>query len=161
MNAPTYSSSPCKVLVITDNQSQLRDIVSGLRLEGLDARGETDPFFALERLSTQEHDIVLVDLMIPRMNGLQISRAIRDRHPGLKTVLMSDYLLSPVQLAKADIGVVGFVPKPCKIGQLAEFIKLKASKSETIRKEEVKSTSSIYTSEVDIPFGILDLHLAV
>lgn len=162
MDAPTTTtSSSAKILVINHDSAQLNLFVIGLQLEGLEAEGVTDPIRGLEMLSESKYDMALVDLMIPRMNGLQISRAIRDGFPGVKTVLMSEYLLSPVQLAKADLGVVGFVPKPFKIEQLISFIKLKLQHDDSRRREEVTHSSSSSTSRTSGPFDILKFQLAV
>ena len=67
-------------------------------------------------------DIVVLDITMPEMNGLQLAREIRHSYPSIATIMMSAYHLSPIQLAKADTGVVGFVPKPFSFEELVRFI---------------------------------------
>jgi len=150
-----------KVLVVAADRSEVLSLVTGLALEGFVSVGESDPIAALDLLASEHHDLVLIDLMIPQMNGLQLARKIRDRFPGVKTMLMSEYLLSPVQLAKADTGVVGFIPKPCRFQLLVEFLNEKLYEPQTgSRGEEAASTDSS-SSTLHVPFEIRPLQFAV
>jgi FixJ family two-component response regulator len=62
---------------------------------------------------------------MPEINGLQLARALRTSFPAVTTILMSAYHLSPMQLSRADTGVVGFVPKPFRFDELVRFIRSK------------------------------------
>ena len=116
-----------QILVVNDNATELASLAGGLEAQGFQVQGTTDPYLALNILAHSHFDVVLIDLMIPNLNGLQLARKIRDKFPKINTMLMSDYLLSPVQLAKADTGAVGFVPKPCNFKEIARFINGKVS----------------------------------
>ncbi len=111
-----------QILVVDDSPNELKALVIGLKLEGFDVVGVADGNSALNKLNQNDYAIVLIDLMMPQMNGLQLAREIRKAHPGVKTMLMSAYTLSPVQLAKVDVGVIGFVPKPYSFSELVRFI---------------------------------------
>jgi CheY-like chemotaxis protein len=67
----------------------------------------------------------MVDLMMPGINGIELARKIRDAFPAVRVVLTSAYHLSERQLSRADCGVIGFVPKPYVIPELAEFLRAK------------------------------------
>jgi DNA-binding NtrC family response regulator len=115
-----------RVLVVDDEENQLRVLSMGLRLEGFEvttAHGAAD---ALEALAADEEiQIGLFDLMMPGTNGLELARTVRERHPHVRIVLTSAYHLSERQLARVDCGVVGFVPKPFELGELASFLRSK------------------------------------
>ena len=101
-----------KLLIVDDDPNEMNSLAIGLRLEGFDAVGVNTGTEALALMEQTDYAAVLIDLMMPEMNGLQLARRIRSDHPDTITIMMSAYHLSPVQLAKADTGVVGFVPKP-------------------------------------------------
>ena len=101
------------------------EFIAGLKLEGFLTSGTTDADSALDLLADLQFDFILIDLMIRDTNSLSLARTIRDKYPDTRVMLMSDYLLSPVQLAKADTGAIGFIPKPCNYEDLATFIKEK------------------------------------
>ena len=138
-----------QVLVVNDNAIELASLVTGLEAEGFQVKGTTDAFSALDILDHSHFDVVLIDLMIPNLNGLQLARKIRDQFPKINTMLMSDYLLSPVQLAKADTGAVGFVPKPCNYSEIAEFINGK------ITNRSYKGEVHPPTATAQSPFDVL------
>ena len=76
-NTQTKTARP-QVLVVNDDAIELASLVSGLRLEGFHVSGTTDARSALDILAQAEFSVVLIDLMIPNINGLQLARKIRD-----------------------------------------------------------------------------------
>ncbi|MBN2802470.1 MAG: response regulator [Deltaproteobacteria bacterium] len=163
INFSYKNKSRTKILIINDNAAELASLVAGLEAEGFQISGTTDPSSALESLSQIKFDVALIDLMISKVNGLQLARDIRSSFPSVNTMLMSDYLLGPVQLAKADTGVIGFIPKPCNYKEVAGFIKEKTKNLNlSLDLKEEKSTScksSSSTSKVTplstTPFDVL------
>jgi DNA-binding NtrC family response regulator len=118
-----------RLLVVDDEENQVRALAIGLRLEGFEVETTRSAADALEMLSLRPFDLAIVDLMMPGTNGLELSRKLRDRHPGTRVVLTSAYHLSERQLSRADCGVVGFVPKPYELTELAEFLRAKLKPS--------------------------------
>jgi DNA-binding response OmpR family regulator len=112
-----------RVLVVDDEENQVRSLVLGLRLEGFDVTGTREPDLVLEMLRTEPVDVAMVDLMMPGINGIELARKIRDAFPIVRVVLTSAYHLSERQLSRADCGVIGFVPKPYVIPELADFLR--------------------------------------
>jgi len=124
MNDVSTNGKP-RVLVVDDNPGEVKALRIGLDLEGFDVTGVNGGQDALTRLGEHPYSLVLIDMMMPEMNGLELARAVRDAHPTVPTILMSAYHLSPVQLARADTGAVGFVPKPFDFEELVQFIRRK------------------------------------
>ena len=120
-----------RVLVVDDEESQVRMLVVGLRTEGFDALGTSEPETVIDLLHAEAVDLALVDLMMPGLNGIELARKIRDAFPCVRVVLTSAYHLSERQLSRADCGVLGFVPKPYVLSELAAFLnqKLKMARS--------------------------------
>ena len=89
---------------------------------------------ALELLAHEEVDMAIVDLMMPGINGLDLCRRMRFRHPAVPIVLTSAYHLSQRQLDRAEIRVLGFLPKPFEMNELVEFLRasLAASLSDAV-----------------------------
>jgi CheY-like chemotaxis protein len=115
-----------RVLVVDDEENQVRVLSMGLRLEGFEVTAATSAENAMATLAEHDDfDLGLFDLMMPGMNGLELSRHVRARHPHIRIVLTSAYHLSERQLSRADCGVVGFVPKPFELADLAGFLRSK------------------------------------
>jgi CheY-like chemotaxis protein len=111
-----------RVLIVDDELNQRRALSIGLRLEGFEVSTACSAAEALTVLAEAVIDVALVDLMMPGVNGLELARQMRVQHPTVPVVLTSAYHLTERQLARADVGLVGFVPKPCAMGDVAKFL---------------------------------------
>jgi DNA-binding response OmpR family regulator len=118
-----------RVLIVDDEESQVRALDVGLRLEGFEVSTAREAESAMEVLrlapSNAPIDIAIVDLMMPGINGIELARKMRDLFPCTRVVLTSAYHLSETQVTRADCGVVGFVPKPYILAELACFLRAK------------------------------------
>ncbi|HWL89292.1 MAG TPA: response regulator [Polyangiaceae bacterium] len=114
-----------KVLVVDDEVNQGRALALGLKLEGFEVTTALDAEGALASLAQSPADIAIVDLMLPGINGIELSRRLTQLYPKMRVILTSAYHLSERQLVRADCGVVGFVPKPYRLDELAAFLRAK------------------------------------
>jgi DNA-binding response OmpR family regulator len=124
-----------RVLVVDDEANHARVISIGLRVEGFEVETAVDAEEALSRLGAAPFELAIVDLMMPGINGIQLARLIRERHPETRVVLMSAYHLSERQIVRADCGAVGFVPKPFDLTELARFLKGKLPAPDAVSTE--------------------------
>lgn len=114
-----------RVLIVDDEENQRRVLSIGLKVEGFEVFAAASADDALELLATRHIDVALVDLMIPGMNGLELSRQIARRYPGVSVWLASAYHLSARQMERADCGAAGFIPKPYKLADLCNTLRAK------------------------------------
>ena len=63
-------------------------------------------------------DVLVCDLMMPRIDGLELARRMRFAYPNTKIILMSAYHLTRAQLERAQVGEIRFLPKPYEFRQL-------------------------------------------
>lgn len=114
-----------RILIVDDEVNHRKALAIGLRIEGYTVLEAEDGRAALELLSQEEVDMAIVDLMMPGINGLDLCRRMRFRHPAVPIVLTSAYHLSQRQLERAEIRVLGFLPKPFEMDELVEFLRVK------------------------------------
>lgn len=114
-----------RILIVDDEENHRKSLAIGLRLEGYDVLQAGDGEGALAVLEQAPVDLAIVDLMMPGINGLDLARRMRFRHPDVRVVLTSAYHLSERQLERAEIRVAGFVPKPFEMAELIEFLEAK------------------------------------
>lgn len=150
-----------KILVVDDDPNEMRSLVIGLKLEGFDAIGAASGTVALEMMSKKKYSVVIIDLMMPEMNGLQLARAVRASFPAATTLLMSAYHLSPIQLARADTGVAGFVPKPFCFDELVRFINAKTDSDNGAAASPSKETELNIPIDVSSPIRDRDSQLPI
>ncbi len=112
-----------RLLIVDDELNHRRALAIGLRLEGYEVLEAEDGIAALEVLSEEAVDLAIVDLMMPGINGLDLCRRMRFRHPSVNIVLTSAYHLSERQLERAEISVLGFLPKPFEMDELFAYLR--------------------------------------
>jgi DNA-binding NtrC family response regulator len=67
---------------------------------------------ALERIETKSYPIIMLDLKMPGVNGLELLQAIRSRRPESMIVIITGYASIETAVESARMGAVGYVSKP-------------------------------------------------
>lgn len=101
------------VMVIDDDERTLRAVGRLLRGAGYRTEETGDVDTVMRRFAEGEPpDLLVTDVMMPRMNGLALADRILSSHPGLRVVYLSGYLRNDVSWAGLPGAVTGFVAKP-------------------------------------------------
>jgi CheY-like chemotaxis protein len=105
-----------KILVVDDEPAIRELIVAVLEDEGYDAISAGSGSRALELMPAERPDLVLMDIMMPEMDGREALRRMRDR-PDLATipVVMMSAAFTPNRIGQH---VSGFLPKPFDLDHL-------------------------------------------
>ncbi len=113
----TESAVPTRVLLVEDAESFVDALVVGLEREGFDITVARDGVEALERFSPETTDLVLLDVMLPRMSGIDVCRTIRARSdvPIIMVTAKSTELDTVVGL---EVGADDYVAKPYRLREL-------------------------------------------
>lgn len=108
---PSSAAIP-RLFVVDDEASLTRALSTTLSAEGYDARGFTSASAALAELPTSGCELMLVDLMMPEMSGIDLLRAARQIDPSLAGVIMTGEgsVAAAVEAMKA--GALDFILKP-------------------------------------------------
>ncbi|MBN1654653.1 MAG: response regulator [Deltaproteobacteria bacterium] len=117
-----------RILVVDDEHNQRRSLSIALQLEGFEVFEAEDGESALRKLQAIEVDVAIIDLMMPGLNGLDLSRRIRFRYPNVSIVLTSAYQLTEKQLSLSGLDSIAFVSKPYCLDALSGFLKGKIDK---------------------------------
>ncbi|MCA9611144.1 MAG: sigma-54-dependent Fis family transcriptional regulator, partial [Myxococcales bacterium] len=106
------------VLVVDDEPEVVAWLVEELEAGGRSVEGVTDPHVALERLEERDFDVVLTDLEMPGLRGLELMRAIHARRPDQLVVLITAF--GSIELAMRCVreGAADFLAKPFPIEAL-------------------------------------------
>jgi CheY-like chemotaxis protein len=96
-----------------DDEAGVRTIArESLKRAGFHVTTANDGAEAVDMFGAgSEFDVVLLDMTMPRMNGLETFRRIKERQPALPIVLTSGYSAQEAT-ARFDDGIAGFIQKP-------------------------------------------------
>ncbi|MBK6743434.1 MAG: sigma-54-dependent Fis family transcriptional regulator [Hydrogenophilales bacterium] len=101
-----------QVLVVEDDAALREALVDSLEIAGYAVHAATDAEAALVFLASQVPGLVLSDVQMPGMDGHDLLRAIKRRHPGLPVVLMTAYGQIDKAVAAMRDGAADYLPKP-------------------------------------------------
>lgn len=111
-----------RILIADDEPNHRRCLSISLRLEGYEVLEAADGQQALEALAEGPIDVLICDLMMPRIDGLELCRRMRFAYPNTRIILMSAYHLTNAQLERAQVGDIRFLPKPYEFRQLEQHL---------------------------------------
>jgi DNA-binding NtrC family response regulator len=104
-----------RILIVDDEGSLLLTLVANLELEGFDVVGAQDADTALRLVREQHFDLVLTDIRMPGMSGLELFRAIRSKRPDMPVILMTAFAAESLIDQAVQEGVFAVLPKPFDI----------------------------------------------
>lgn len=78
---------------------------------------------ALEKLSTIKADLVVTDLMMPEMDGLELVAAVREQYPLIPVILMTSLGSEEIAVRALQQGAASYVPKNTLVGDLLETVR--------------------------------------
>lgn len=104
-----------RILIVDDEGSLLVTLVANLELEGFDVVGAQDASEALRFVRDQHFDLVLTDIRMPGMSGVELFRAIRSVRPDMPVILMTAFAAETLIDQAVQEGVFAVLPKPFDI----------------------------------------------
>lgn len=111
-----------KVLVIDDSLQNLELIREALDQEGVQVVTSEDPEVGFELFLEHRPRVVLVDMVMPKVNGLEILKRIVATDPGTDVILMTGYYTTESAVEAIQKGACDYLAKPLHIGKLRERI---------------------------------------
>ncbi len=123
---PAPVAAPARVLVVEDEQRIARFIASGLVADGYDVATVGDGEAALSRLAAANPDLVVLDLLLPGIDGLDVLAALRERRPSLPVIVLSARRDVATKVAALRGGACDYMVKPFSFDELLERIRIHA-----------------------------------
>ena len=105
------------VLVVDDEPSFTEALSVGLRRRGYEVRTAADGRAALEEINEAVPDVVLLDVMLPGMSGLDVCREIRKRS-NVPLIMLTALGEEPDAVAGLEVGADDYVAKPYRLSEL-------------------------------------------
>ena len=106
-----------KVLLAEDDESFIDALVIGLAREGFDVTVARDGNEALRLFASVEPDLVLLDLMLPRLSGIDVCRSIRARS-GVPIIMVTAKGTEIDTVVGLEVGADDYVAKPYRLREL-------------------------------------------
>jgi DNA-binding NtrC family response regulator len=97
-----------RILVVDDSEAILKVVARVLGERGYDVQVESRPTLALERMRNETVDLMLIDILMPEMNGVQLVKKIHPLNPNAKVLMMTGYSSAGIldQIAEEGLPVM-------------------------------------------------------
>ena len=113
---------PGALLIVDDDATVRESLGEALSEAGYDVRTAEDAARALAALATRAPDVVLTDVRMPGLDGLELLRLLRERSPGVQVILMTAYDDMPTVAAAMRQGATDFLVKPLHLHALRDLL---------------------------------------
>jgi len=125
-----------KVLLVDDEEDFLDAVAERMRARGIEVSTTTSARDALEMIEQKSYDAIVMDLMMPELEGTEALKAIKNRNGELQVILLTGYV-TPEQVHQAmKFGAMDIIEKPPDLDVLIEKIKKAHEKKERILAEK-------------------------
>jgi two-component system, OmpR family, response regulator MprA len=115
---------PNRVLIADDDRAIRESLARALELEGYDVATVVDGVEALTRVRRDSFDALVVDVMMPGVDGLAVCRVLRAEGDRTPVLMLTARVETPDRVAGLDAGADDYLPKPFELDEL--FARLRA-----------------------------------
>ena len=112
-----------KVLVIDDEKDFANTLAQRLKLRNLKVNTANDGEEALVKLKEEEQDVIVLDLKMPGMHGMEVLREVKKSYPNIQVIVLTGHGNDQDEEEVKRLGGFGFLNKPADIDTLEYKIK--------------------------------------
>ena len=130
-----------KLVIVEDEKdarSRIVDMVNRTRTKFQIVADYSTGIDALEGLMADNPDLILTDIMMPHMSGIELAKSVRESDPFIKIVFITGYFEFEYAKEAANLGVLGFLNKPISMEEIEAVL----SKAEKMLDEEYQSAQN-------------------
>ena len=132
-----------RVLIVDDEKNIVSSLQEILNDEGYEIATAEDGLVALEKVQSESPDLVLLDIWIPGMDGIEVLQTIKTFHPDIEVLVMSGHGTIDTAVKATKLGAYDFIEKPFSLNQLVVSVEkaLKQKKGKAVKKGGLKESS--------------------
>lgn len=139
-----------KKILIVDDEKPISDIIKfNLTKEGYETVTAFDGREALEKFKEEEPDLIILDLMLPELDGLEVAKEVR-KTSHLPIIMLSAKDSEFDKVIGLEIGADDYVTKPFSNRELLARVKAHLRRTETIETAVAESNNAGNTSEITL-----------
>jgi DNA-binding NtrC family response regulator len=142
----------CHILVADDEDITLKHIISSLEQEGegYEVSGARDGLEALEKIEKKSFDILIADIKMPGLSGIELLEKVKDKYPETDVIIITGYGSIGSAVDAIKTGANDYITKPFDLDEL--LLKVKKIYEEKILKKEVVALKASLGIDREIPF---------
>jgi DNA-binding NtrC family response regulator len=139
-----------RILVVDDEAIARENLEHILRKEGYDVATADSGMSALKKLANTEFDLVMTDLKMKQVDGMEVLARTKEQFPDTEVVMLTAYATVATAIEAMQKGAYHYIPKPYKIDEVRMITKRALEKKAL--KDELRVIRQDYCKRVGIPF---------
>jgi len=127
-----------KILIVEDEPNMVAGLRDNFEFEGYQVLTASDGVAGLERALSESPDIVILDVMMPRMSGLDVCKQLKAKKPSMPIIMLTARGQEVDKVVGLELGADDYVTKPFSIRELLARVKAVLRRAGTIPKQGEK-----------------------
>ena len=129
-----------KVLLVDDERDFLEAMAERMRARGMEVTTTTSTRDALKKTEKENYDAIVMDLMMPEMQGMEALKALKEKRPELQIILLTGYATREKEAEALKLGAFDLIEKPADLKVLTEKIKMAHAQKRLIEKKRKRKS---------------------
>lgn len=130
------------ILIIDDEEMIVEQMCLFLSTLGYNPTGKTNPKDGMALIKARRYDLVMVDLQMPEVSGMDIVRAIKEQQVDTQIVIITGFATTDSAIDALNLGVYGYIRKPYRLEEISAIVS-HATKEQYLRRENIALTANI------------------
>src|SRR6201993_2884957 len=115
---PAEGGSPAKILVVEDEPNMVAGLRDNFEFEGYEVITARNGVEGLQRALDESPDLVVLDVMMPRMSGLEVCKQLRAKRGSIPIIMLTARGQEVDKVVGLELGADDYVTKPFSIREL-------------------------------------------
>jgi DNA-binding NtrC family response regulator len=141
-----------KILIVEDDELARKNLEYILNVQDYHIRSIGSSSQALKELESSEYDLVLTDLRMEKVSGMEILSRAKELYPDIEVIMITGYATVSSAIEAMKKGAYHYIPKPYKIEEVRAVVRQALEKRRL--KAELKELKREFRSRVGAPFII-------
>ncbi|MEJ2236412.1 MAG: response regulator [Syntrophobacterales bacterium] len=120
-----------RVLLVDDEEEFVSALSERLMLRGIEVDSALNGEEALARMDEKQFEVVILDVMMPGLSGLEVLRQIKSTHPNTQVILLTGHGATREGMEGMRLGAFDYLIKPVDIEEMLEKMKEAAKTAHT------------------------------
>ena len=111
-----------KILVVDDEKDLAKMLAAILQIKGYEAKPCLDGYKAIEEVRSIHYNLIMMDIRLPGINGVEVFIKIKEIDPKVKVIMMTGFACEELLSEAVKQGAYGYIYKPFKPERMFEMI---------------------------------------
>ncbi len=127
-----------RILIVEDEPNMVSGLRDNFEFEGYEVITAEDGVSGLDRALRESPDLVLLDVMMPRMSGLDVCKQLKAKRPSVPVIMLTARGQEVDKVVGLELGADDYVTKPFSIRELLARVKAVLRRAQALPKEQEK-----------------------